>query len=210
MKRDEPTEGWLRGALRPLSSIDAGWLQEWLPTNAVQRLLGHAAEQRRHASRLVTRQLQAQGEQPLWGQGDDAPPWLAESAPTQQALATLLGAMACSPWLRSAVARESVAQLVGALGNDGYRFALAERDLQVQGLAPFEGQRIGPHLMAIGAALLEINLRRCVPATRFRLRLILPPAVWRARSQALVADEDVVSAAISRALVVAKKAQPPC
>jgi hypothetical protein len=210
MKTDEPTDGWLRGALRPLSSIDAGWLQEWLPSNAVQRLLGHAAGQHRHASRLVTRQLQAQGEQPLWGSGDDAPPWLAEPAPTQHTLATLLGAMACSPWLRSAVARESVAQLVDALGNDGYRFALAERELQVEGLVPFQQQRIGPHLTAVGAALLEINLRRCVPATRFRLRLILPPAVWRARPQALVADEVALAAAASRALVVAKKAQPPC
>jgi hypothetical protein len=206
----KPSEGWLNGALRPLASIDAGWLQEWLPSNAVQRLLGHAAEQRRHASRLVTRQLQAQGEQPLWGQGDDAPHWLAEPAPTQQALATLLGALACAPWLRGVVARERVAQLNAALGNAGYRLALAERELHVEGLAPLEGSPIETQLMAIGAALLEISLRRCVPATRFRLRLILPPAVWRARPQALVADEGALAAAIDRALAVAKTVEPAC
>jgi hypothetical protein len=206
----KPSDGWLRGALRPLASMDADWLREWLPPHALQRLLGHAAEQRRHASRLVTRQLQAQGEQPLWGPGDDAPQWLAEPAPTQQALATLLGAMACSAWLRSVVARESVAQLVGALGSTGYRLALAERELKVEGLAPLEGERIGPQLMAIGAVLLEINLRRCMPATRFRLRLILPPAVWRARPQALVADDGAVAAATLRALVVAKNVAPAC
>jgi hypothetical protein len=206
----KPSDGWLRGALRPLTEMDAGWLREWLPPNTLQRLLGHAAEQRRHAGRLVTRQLQAQGEQPLWGPGDDAPAWLAEPAATQQALATLLGALACGPWLRGVVARESVAQLVGALGSAGYRLALAERELRVEGLPPLAQQHTATQLMAIGAALLEINLRRCVPATRFRLRLVLPPAVWRARPQALVADEGAVAAATRRALVVAKQAQPTC
>jgi hypothetical protein len=206
----KPSDGWLRGALRPLADMDAGWLREWLPPNTLQRLLGHAAEQRRHASRLVTRQLQAQGEQPLWGPGDDAPSWLAEPAATQQALATLLGALACGAWLRSVVAREGVAQLVGALGSAGYRLALAERELQVEGLPPLAGQGIEKQLMATGAALLEIELRRCMPATRFRLRLVLPPAVWRARPQALRADDGAVAAAIERALVVARQAPPTC
>jgi hypothetical protein len=203
-------DSWLRGALRPLADMDAGWLREWLPPDALQRLLGHAAEQRRHAGRLVTRQLQAQGEQPLWGPGDDAPPWLAEPAPMQQALATLLGALACAPWLRGVVAREGVAQLVGVLGSSGYRLALAERELQVEGLAPLEDSPIDMQLMAIGAALLEMNLRRCMPATRFRLRLVLPPAAWRARPQALGADDAALAAAILRALVVAKTEQPAC
>jgi hypothetical protein len=206
----KPADGWLRGALRPLADMDAGWLREWLPANALQRLLAGAADQRRHASRLITRQLQAQGEQPLWGAGDDAPAWLAEPAPTQQTLATLLGALACARSLRGMVARERVAQLVAALGNAGYRLVLAERELQVEGLAPLEGSRIETQWMAIGAALLEINLSRCVPATRFRLRLILPPAVWRARPQALVADDAALTAAIGRALVVAKTAGPAC
>jgi hypothetical protein len=206
----KPTDGWLRGALRPLADMDAGWLREWLPAQALQRLLVGAADQRRHAGRLVTRQLQAQGEQPLWGRGDDAPAWLAEPAATQQALATLLGALACSAWLRGVVTREDVAQLVAALGSAGYRLALAERPLHVEGLPPLAARNIATQLMAIGAALLEINLRRCVPATRFRLRLVLPPAVWRARPQALVADEGEVAAAIERALVAVKSAEPAC
>lgn len=214
MKPDESSTGWLGGALRPLAAMDAGWLQEWLPRRALQRLLDRAATQHRHASRLVTRQLQAQGEQPLWGPGDDAPHWLAEPASTQQALATLLGALACGPWLRNVVAREGVAQLVGALGSAGHRLALTGRELQVAGVAQddwraaLKGSLIEAHLMAIGAALLEINLRRCVPATRFRLRLILPPAVWRARPQALVADEAALAVAIERALVIAKTTLP--
>ncbi len=205
----KPTDGWLRGALRPLTDMDAGWLREWLPAHALRRLLVGAADQRRHASRLVTRQLQAQGEQPLWGSGDDAPAWLAEPAATQQALATLLGALACNAWLRGVVARESVAQLVGALGNTGYRLALAERELQVDGLPAPAAQHIAM-LMAIGAALLEIKLRRCASATRFRLRLVLPPAVWRARPQALLADDDAVAAAIERALAVVKNTEAAC
>jgi hypothetical protein len=206
----KPSDGWLRGALRPLTDMDAGWLREWLPSNALQRLLVSAADQRRYASRLVTRQLQTQGEQPLWGSGDDAPAWLAEPAAAQQALATLLGALACNAWLRGVVTREGVAQLVGALGRTGHRLALAEGELQVEGLPPLAAQNIATQLMAIGAALLEINLRRCVPATRFRLRLVLPPAVWRARPQALRADEDAVVAAIERALAVAKNKEPAC
>jgi hypothetical protein len=204
------SDGWLRGALRPLADMDAGWLREWLPANALQRLLVGGSDQRRHASRLVTRQLQAQGEQPLWGSGDDAPSWLAEPAATQQALATLLGALACSAWLRGVVAREGVAQLVGALGSAGYRLALAERGLHVEGLAPLDDSRIETQLMAIGAALLEIALRRCMPATRFRLRLVLPPAVWRARPQGLMADDGALAAAVERAGVVAKTAVPAC
>jgi hypothetical protein len=206
----KPSDGWVRGALRPLTAIDGGWLQEWLPQRALQRLLIGAADQRRHASRLITRQLQAQGEQPLWGAGEDAPHWLAEPASTQQTLATLLGALACAPCLRGVVARERVAQIVAALGPAGYRLALAERGLQVEGLALLEDSHLEAQWMAIGAALLEINLRRCVPATRFRLRLILPPAVWRARPQALVADDGALAAAIERALVVAKSVEPAC
>jgi hypothetical protein len=206
----KPTENWLRGALRPLADVDAGWLREWLPTNAAQRLLVSAADQRRHASRLVTRQLQAQGEQPLWGAGDDAPAWLAEPAATQQALATLLGALACSAWLRGVVTREGVAQLVGGLGRAGHRLALADRELHVEGLPAMAAQGVATQLMAIGAALLEFNLRHCVPVTRFRLRLVLPPAVWRARPQALVADEYPVGAAIERALAAVKNTEPAC
>jgi hypothetical protein len=194
----------LHDVLRPIARIDPGWLHEHLPQALLQRFLNRVAQQRRHATRLINRQLQAQGEQPIWGGAADAPGWLAEPAAAQRQRATLLGALACVPWLRGVVAREQVAQLAAALGAGGYRRVLADTGLEVEGLeravglAALEARRTHEHLMSVGAALLELALQHNTPATRFRLRLVLPPAVWRARPQPIAADAAVLAAAIER------------
>jgi hypothetical protein len=194
---------WLERVLRPVGQIDAGWLRQVLPADALNALLQSAAGQRRHATRLLAQQVQALGTQPPWGGQADAPTWLAAPPAAQQRMAVHLGARARQAWLRTQVAPQAVGALVTALGADGYRRVLTDAALNVQTPAPgpidIDAAQLVPHLMAWGAALIESHLGASSPATRFRLRLVMPPAVWSARPRDLAIDATELAAAVQAA-----------
>jgi hypothetical protein len=195
---------WLEHVLRPVGSIDEGWLRQVLPADVLDAFLRRAAGQRRHATRALARQLQTLGTQPPWGEHVDAPAWLAASPDVPQAMALRLGARARLPWLRTQVAPRVVGALIGALGGEGYRLLLADVPLNVQMPSPTPTSTLAtvdavPHLMAWGASLLELHLGAQSPATRFRLRLVLPPEVWRDRPRDLVVDMEELAAAVRAA-----------
>lgn len=193
---------WLERVLRPIGSIDEGWLREVLPAAALDAFLRRAAGQRRHATRALARQLQTLGAQPPWGEHIDAPEWLAAPPDVVQAMALRLGARARLPWLRTQVAPQVIGAVIGALGIDAYRALLAGAPLNVQTPTPTSTPNAVdavPHLMAWGAALLELHLGAQSPATRFRLRLVLPPEAWRDRPRDPVVDMVELAAAVEAA-----------
>jgi hypothetical protein len=200
------TTAWLERVLRPVGSIDEGWLRQVLPADALDAFLRRASGQRRHATRALARQLQSMGSQPPWGEHVDAPAWLAAPPDVPQAMALRLGARTRQPWLRTQVAPQVVGAVIGALGVDGYRRLLADAPLSVQTPSPTSTPvcvDAVPHLMTWGAALLELHLGAQSPATRFRLRLVLPPSVWRDRPRDLVIDATELAAAVEDAAALA-------
>jgi hypothetical protein len=197
---------WLERVLRPVGSIDEGWLRQVLPADALDAFLRRAAGQRRHATRALARQLQSLGTQPPWGEHVDAPVWLAALPDVPQAMALRLGGRARQDWLRTQVVPQVVGTLIGALGVEGYRRLLTDAPLNVQTPSPMStpvSVDAVPHLMSWGAALLELHLGAQSPATRFRLRLVLPPAVWRDRPRDLVIDPAELAAAVEDAAALA-------
>lgn len=194
---------WLERVLRPIGRIDSGWLRDLLPADALNALLRRAAGERRHATRLLAQQLHALGTRPPWGGAVDAPAWLAAPPEALQRIAVQLGARARLAWLRTQVAPQAVAALVAVLGADGYRRLLSDTALNVETPSPepatMAAPQLVPHLMSWGAALLERHLGAASPATRFRLRLVLPPPVWTARPRDLTIAADELAAAVQAA-----------
>lgn len=183
---------WMSFLLPDALTVHADWLRKF--TAGDGKLLAQIIRSRT-ARLLLTRRLYAQ-------HGIAVPEratlraeqqWLLAEHELQRALAQRLGRDALHESIRRTVRASAVAMLRDALGDEGYRRALAGPGLAVEGLdrvafeTALQRGRIGEYFIAVGAALLETTTDGD-SFCNVRMRFAFSPAVWLCRPRGIRVD----------------------
>jgi hypothetical protein len=196
---------WADYLLPDAFSMQLGWLLELVRGD--ENLLAQIARSST-ARRLLARRAYAQHRITVPARAALAPhqQWLLADHMQQLALARRLGLVAAQEFIRTTVDASAVCALRKELGEDGYRAAIAGPGLVIDGLdraafaAALRGGRLGDHLVAVGAALLETTTQPDDAFARARMRFAFSPACWRSRPRGLRVDATQLAARLAPAV----------
>jgi hypothetical protein len=184
---------WAEFLLPDALGVQVDWLRE--AVRADDGLLAQVARSP-VARRLLNRTMHRRLEIPVPERISLGPQqqWLLAGREEQVRLARRVGIEALHRLIRTTIDGRCVAALRAELGDEGYGRAMAQAQLDVEGLdrsafvAAVTRGRLAVYIVSVGAAVLETTTQGGDPFCSLRMRFAFSPECWRCRPRNIEVD----------------------